>query len=61
MYKTILVPLDGSQRAEAVLPHVESLAQRNKAKVIFLEVVAPFVVGHEAIYPIFDMGHNYRQ
>ena len=54
MYKTILVPLDGSQRAEAVLPHVESLAQRNKAKVIFLGVVTPFVMGHEAIYPIFD-------
>ena len=23
MYKTILVPLDGSKRAEAILPHVE--------------------------------------
>jgi nucleotide-binding universal stress UspA family protein len=28
MYKTILVPLDGSKRAEAILPHVEELARR---------------------------------
>ena len=25
MYKTILVPLDGSKRAEAILPHVKNL------------------------------------
>ena len=41
MYKTILVPLDGSKRAEAILPHVEELAQRYKAKVIFLQVILP--------------------
>jgi nucleotide-binding universal stress UspA family protein len=28
MYNTILVPLDGSKRAEAILPHVEDLAGR---------------------------------
>jgi nucleotide-binding universal stress UspA family protein len=39
MYKTILVPLDGSKRAEAILPHVEELAQRYEAKVIFMRVV----------------------
>ncbi|MGB5618315.1 MAG: universal stress protein [Desulfobacterales bacterium] len=38
MYKTILVPLDGSKRAEAILPHVEELAQRFGAKVIFLRI-----------------------
>ena len=27
MYKKILVPLDGSQLAEAVLPHAEALAK----------------------------------
>jgi nucleotide-binding universal stress UspA family protein len=41
MYKTILVPLDGSRRAEAILPHVEELAQRYEAKVIFLRVIEP--------------------
>ena len=41
MYNTILVPLDGSKRAEAILHHVEELAQRYDAKVIFLQVVEP--------------------
>jgi nucleotide-binding universal stress UspA family protein len=38
MYKTILVPLDGSKRAEAILPHVEELALRFGAKVVFLRI-----------------------
>jgi nucleotide-binding universal stress UspA family protein len=39
MYKTILVPLDGSQRAEAILPYVEQLAQACGAELVFLEVI----------------------
>ena len=39
MYRKILVPLDGSKRAEKILPHVEELAVRYKAKVIFLQIV----------------------
>jgi nucleotide-binding universal stress UspA family protein len=39
MYHKILVPLDGSKRAERILPHVEELAKRYKSKVIFLQVV----------------------
>ncbi|CAB1084668.1 hypothetical protein D1AOALGA4SA_12179 [Olavius algarvensis Delta 1 endosymbiont] len=39
MYHKILVPLDGSKRAEKILPHVEELALRFKAKVIFLHVI----------------------
>ena len=39
MYHKILVPLDGSKRAEKILPHVEELATRYKARVIFLQVV----------------------
>jgi nucleotide-binding universal stress UspA family protein len=38
MYKTILVPLDLSQRAEAILPHVENLALRYGATVVLLYV-----------------------
>lgn len=38
MYKRILVPLDGSPRAEAILPHVESLALSLKAVVVLLYV-----------------------
>jgi nucleotide-binding universal stress UspA family protein len=39
MYHKILVPLDGSKRAARIIPHVEELAKRYKAKVIFLQVV----------------------
>lgn len=39
MYKKILVPLDGSKRAEAILPQVRELAQRFQAEVIFLQVL----------------------
>jgi nucleotide-binding universal stress UspA family protein len=49
MYKTILVPLDGSKRAEAILPHVEELAQRYDSKVVFVQVIEPipYVAGPE--------------
>jgi nucleotide-binding universal stress UspA family protein len=51
MYSTILVPLDGSKRAERILPHVEELAQHYNAKVAFLRVVElpPTIVGPEGI------------
>ena len=39
MYKSILAPLDGSKRAEAILPHLEHLALHYDAKVIFLQVI----------------------
>ena len=32
MYKTILAPSDGSKRAEALLPPLEQLVGRSKAK-----------------------------
>lgn len=50
MYKTILVPLDGSPRAEAIMPHVEELAKAFQSKVIFLEVIDPAV----AAVPPYD-------
>ncbi len=43
MYKTILVPLDGSQRAERILPYVEALAQKFGARLILLQVIEPVV------------------
>ena len=39
MYHKILVPLDGSKRADMILPHVEGLARRYQAKVVFLQVI----------------------
>lgn len=41
MYSKILVPLDGSKRAEAILPYVESLAKSYGAHVILLRVIEP--------------------
>jgi nucleotide-binding universal stress UspA family protein len=41
MYEKILVPLDGSSRAEAILPHVEELAHCHHSQVIFLSVIDP--------------------
>ena len=39
MYSKILVPLDGSKRAEKILPHVEELARLYDAEVLFLQVM----------------------
>ncbi len=41
MYKRILVLLDGSTRAETILPHVKQLAQMANSTVILLQVVEP--------------------
>ncbi|MEY2818534.1 MAG: universal stress protein [Chloroflexota bacterium] len=38
MYKKILVPLDGSQLAEAALPHAEAIAKSVGAEIILLRV-----------------------
>jgi nucleotide-binding universal stress UspA family protein len=38
MYRSILVPLDGSPLAEAVLPHAEALAKSEHAEIIILRV-----------------------
>ena len=43
MYQKILVPLDGSVRAEKILPHVEEMALKYGSKVFLLQVVEPIV------------------
>ena len=55
MYKNILVPLDGSKRAENILKHVEQLAFCYGAKVVFLQVLKPptrtdYAIPHPEIY-----------
>ena len=45
MHKTILVPLDGSRRAETILPHVQDLARGYNVKVILLQIVEPTPLG----------------
>ena len=44
MYKIILVPLDGSKRAESILSHVETLARSFKSKVIFFVAIEPVLM-----------------
>ena len=41
MYKKILVPLDGSEVADSVLPFVGNLARRLDASVTLFTAVAP--------------------
>lgn len=41
MYDRILVLLDGSKRAETILPHVKHLASLGNSTVILLQVVEP--------------------
>jgi nucleotide-binding universal stress UspA family protein len=42
MYQKVMVPLDGSELAECVLPHVESIAKGGQVKsVVFVRVVQP--------------------
>ena len=43
MYKTILVPLDGSRRAEKILPYVEDIAKTHESTMLVLQVVEPGV------------------
>lgn len=39
MYHNILVPLDGSRRAERIVPYVEELVLQFHSRVVFLQVV----------------------
>lgn len=56
MFSKILVPLDGSKRAETILPYVEQLAQQNDAAVVLLQVLEPgaaLVTPYDMV-PYFD-------
>lgn len=56
MYDIILVPLDGSKRAETILPYVEELALTRKSTIIFLHVIDPaaFTVATYDMIPYYD-------
>jgi nucleotide-binding universal stress UspA family protein len=59
MYSSILVPLDGSNRAEKILPHVEEIARRYEARIIFLQVVEPPPMPTEGA--TITYGHEYEK
>ncbi len=44
MYKKIMVPLDGSQIAECVIPHIETIAKKSSAKVELVTVIEPLEI-----------------
>ena len=51
MYKKILVPLDGSELAECVLPHVESIAKGcNVVSVVFVRALEPYMSSYAQVY-----------
>ena len=52
MYRQILVPLDGSEFAAQVLPHVETLAHCTGAGIVLLRVT---VFAYEGASPAADM------
>jgi nucleotide-binding universal stress UspA family protein len=56
MYKTILVPLDGSKRAEEILSHVEEMSKLYHARVVFLQVVepSPLIWGPEVSIALYE-------
>ena len=60
--RTLLVPLDGSDLAESVLPHVEALAKQRGAETVEVDVVrvceAPFIT---ADYPEASMALTWEE
>jgi nucleotide-binding universal stress UspA family protein len=59
MLKKILVPLDGSKRAETILPYVQDLVRGNgKAQIVLLQVVEPVPAMQDLASPVatFDPG-----
>src|SRR5512133_1433283 len=53
MFDPILVPLDGSQLAECVLPHVETIARSLDADITLLRMLEKKQVGTSA--QLFDL------
>src|SRR5437870_4600411 len=56
MYHRILVPLDGSPRAERILPHAEALAQKFGTQLVLVRVVEQVVstVVSDDLLPFYD-------
>jgi nucleotide-binding universal stress UspA family protein len=60
MLERILIPLDGSETAEAILPHVRRVLRRHDAETILLHAVPPFPPDfHLAVPRIDEDAHRY--
>lgn len=61
MYQTILVPVDGSKRAEAIFTYVEKLAKMNDARAILLRVEEePIILGRDEIMETTKYQEDYQ-
>jgi nucleotide-binding universal stress UspA family protein len=58
MYTKILVPLDGSEFAEAALPHARALAECTGAEIILLRVVTQPVRAYAAPDPLLYQSYQ---
>ncbi|MFC2062903.1 universal stress protein [Chloroflexota bacterium] len=55
MYQKILLPLDGSELAECVLPHAESIAKGcGTTSVVLIRVVSPIQVRYDISYSLSE-------
>ena len=59
MYDIILVPLDGSKRAETIINHVAELAQKFNSKLVLLTVIEPKLLRENVGMAAASMG-NFR-
>ncbi len=50
MFKTIMVPLDGSNAAEIVFPYVEEIAARSGSEIILASVSEPTADERDRLY-----------
>lgn len=62
MFKNILVPLDGSSRAERILPHASQLAGHFKDGLVLVHVIEPNIDFYSSQYPHkFEMIEDFSQ
>ncbi len=61
MYRTILVPMDGSKRAEAILDHAENLAKSNGARVVFIRIEEePLMLGRDEVIDVAQYHEQFQ-
>lgn len=60
MYNEIIVPLDGSELAEAALPHARSIANAFKSDITLISVIEPITIYPQpgAIGPVLSVAVN---
>ena len=49
MYKKILVPLDGSELSEQVIPHAQALAEKFESELLLIRVYQPSLATYELL------------